>query len=113
MKKLVATTTDNASNMIAAFNLLDLLCLSCFDHNLDLAINKGLYCAHVKRALARCHSLVELGDVVTRWSLTYLIIFRILEQQQALSAVPAEDRKNWHRMPTDPELSVLNYPRYS
>ena len=40
MKKLVATTIDNASNMIAAFNLLDLLRLSCFDHNLDLAINK-------------------------------------------------------------------------
>ena len=40
MKNLVATTTGNASNMIAAFNLLDLLRLSCFDHNLDLAINK-------------------------------------------------------------------------
>ena len=133
MKKLVATTTDNASNMIAAFNLLDLLRLSCFGHNLDLAINKGLDCAQVRRALARCHSLVELfhrswkkardlrekqqtlglpehkilGDVVTRWGSTYLMISRILEQQQALSAVLAEDRKNWHRMPTDPELSVL------
>jgi len=35
------------------------------------------------------------------------MISRILEQQQALSAVLAENRKNWHRMPTDTELSVL------
>ena len=96
MKKLVAATTDNASHMIAAFNLLDLLRLSCFGHNLDLAINKSLDCAQVRRALARCHSLVELfhrswkkardlcekqqmlglpehkilGDVVTRWGST-------------------------------------------
>ena len=31
----------------------------------------------------------------------------ILGQQQALSFVLAEDRKNWHRMPTDTQLSVL------
>ena len=57
MKKLVATTTDNGSNMIAAFNVLD---LSCFGHNLDLAINKGLDHVQVKRSLGCCHSLVEL-----------------------------------------------------
>ena len=133
IEKLVATTTDNGSNMIAAFNILDLLRLSCFGHNLDLAINKGLNNVQVKRALGQCHSLVELfhrswkkardlrekqqtlglpehkimGDVVTRWGSTYLMISRILEQQQALSATLAEDRKNWHRMPTDSELSIL------
>lgn len=32
---------------------------------------------------------------------------RIIEQQQAISAVLAEDRKNWHRMPTDGEWSTL------
>ena len=44
MKKLVLTTctTDNRSYMIAELNVLDLLRLSCFDHNLNLAINKGL-----------------------------------------------------------------------
>ena len=31
----------------------------------------------------------------------------ILEQQQATSAVLANDRKNWHHMPTDQEVSVL------
>ena len=60
MKKLVATTTNNASNMIAAFNLLDLLHLSRYGHNLDLMINKGLDCAQVQRALVCCHYLVEL-----------------------------------------------------
>ena len=35
------------------------------------------------------------------------MIDRILEQQQAVSAVLANDRKNWHHMPTDQEFSVL------
>ena len=35
------------------------------------------------------------------------MIARILEQQQALSVVLAEDRKNLHRMINDNELSVL------
>ena len=35
------------------------------------------------------------------------MIARILEQQQALCAVLAEDRRNWHRMPSDSEFSTL------
>ena len=35
------------------------------------------------------------------------MVSRIVEQQQALSAVLAEDRKNWHKMPSDAEFSVL------
>ena len=83
--------------------------------------------------LGRCHSLVELfhwswknarnlrekqqllglpehkimGDVVTCWGSTFEMISCIVEQQQALSAVLAEDQKNWHRMINDNELSVL------
>ena len=60
VKNLVAATTDNGSNMIAAFSILNLFCLSCFGHNLDLAISKGLNNSQVKRALGRCHSLKEL-----------------------------------------------------
>ena len=133
VKNFVAATTDNGLNMIAAFNILNLFRLSCFGHNLGLAINKGLNNTQVKHALGRCHSLVELfhlswkkardlrekqrtlglpehkimGNVVTQWGSTYLMISRILDQQEALSAVLAEDRKNWHRMPTDSELSIL------
>ena len=48
-----------------------------------------------------------MGDVVTRWGSTYAMISRILEQQQAVSAVLAEDRKNWHKMLTDEEFKVI------
>lgn len=35
------------------------------------------------------------------------MIDRILEQQQAICSVLAEDRKNWHKMPTDQQCSCL------
>lgn len=132
-KNLIATTTDNGLNIVAAFQMLDSLRISCFGHDLDLAIKKGLNNSQVQRAIGRCDSLVELfhrswkksrdlrekqhilglpqhnltGDVVTRWGSTFDMISRILEQQQALSAVLAEDRKNWHRMINDTDLSIL------
>ena len=132
-EKLVATTTDNASNYISAFRSLNWLRLSCFGHNLDLAINKAIKSDQAQRALTRCRSLVELfsrswkktrdlrekqqlldlpehkllGDVCTRWGSTYTMIQRILEQQQAISSVIAEDRKNWYRMPSDQEIATL------
>ena len=107
--------------------------LSCFGHNLDLAINRGLQVDRVKQALGKCHSLVELFhrswkktrdlrlkqealslpqhklivSVATRWGSTYDMVARIIEQQQAICAVLAEDRKNWHRMPSDVDFSVL------
>uniref|UniRef100_A0A1X7VK75 DUF659 domain-containing protein n=1 Tax=Amphimedon queenslandica TaxID=400682 RepID=A0A1X7VK75_AMPQE len=40
--KQVAITTDNASNVKLACQLLNWRQLSCFDHNLDLAIKKSL-----------------------------------------------------------------------
>ena len=52
VKNLVAATTDNGSNMIAAFNILNLFRLSYFGHNLDLAINKGLTIARLSVFLA-------------------------------------------------------------
>ena len=43
----------------------------------------------------------------TRWGSTQAMIARILEQQKALCAVLAEDRKYWHCMPSDCEFSTL------
>ena len=131
--KLVFTTTDNGSNSISAFDLLELPRLSCFGHNLDLAIDKALQVDRVQQAIIRCHTLVGLfswsweknrdlrqkqfepqlpehrliSDVTTRWSSTYSTITRILEQQQAICAVLADDRKHWHLMPSDREFTTL------
>ena len=96
-------------------------------------MNKALNIQRVQRTIGRCHTLVgvfsrswkkyqdlrqkqtDLGlkqkklisDVVTRWGSTYEMLARILEQQQAICAVLAEDRKNWHLMPSDLEFTVL------
>ena len=42
-------------------------------------------------------------SAATRWGSTYDMVSRIVEQQQANSAVLAEDQKNWYRMPSDSE----------
>ncbi len=49
----------NGANVVAALRNLGVR-ISCFGHNLDLAIKKALIVPHVKQALARCHALVEL-----------------------------------------------------
>ena len=56
--QLIATTSDNGSNIGAVFRSLGWLCISCFGHNTDQAINKSLKLDQVSRSLARCHSLV-------------------------------------------------------
>ena len=40
--KMVAATTDSGSNIVLAFKILHAVRISCFGHNLDLAIKKGL-----------------------------------------------------------------------
>ena len=116
-----------------SFRNIAVLRVSCFGHNLDLAIKNVLSFLLVQQALARCHSLVELfhcswkkgrdlrlkqeeldlpqhklmGDVPTRWGSTYSMISRILEQQQAIRAVMAGERNNWKKMPNDAEFTTL------
>ena len=113
---------------------LKLLQISCFRHNLDLVVKKGLVDSRIQHALSRCRSLVNVfhqsfgkshmsleknsnnfdipqhklkNDVGTCWGSTYKMVSRVIEQQQAISAVLAEDRKYWHNMPTNDELNVL------
>ena len=57
-KKLTAITTDSASNIKLAWQLLKWRRLSCFGHNLDLAINKGLNDSQIERALSICRKVV-------------------------------------------------------
>ena len=130
---LVATTTDNGSNFIAGMDLMGWTRLSCFGHNLDLAINQALSVPIIQQAIRRCHALVALfhrswkknrdlrqkqselklkqhqllSDVQTRWGSTQDMIARILEQQQVTCAVLAEDCKHWHHMPSVHEFSTL------
>ena len=58
--KLVATTTDNGSNFITAFSYLEWRRVSCFGHNLDLAISKVLKLDRVQKVVTKCHSLIEV-----------------------------------------------------
>ena len=48
-----------------------------------------------------------MGDVPTRWGSTYSMISCILEQQQAISAIMAGERKYWNKMLTDAEFTTL------
>ena len=56
----MATTIDNASNYIAAFDTLGWTRVSCFGCNLNLAVSKALDNHRKQQALGRCHSLTEL-----------------------------------------------------
>ena len=57
-KKLVSITTDNASNIRLACQLLKWKRLSCFGHNQDLAINKGLNDQRIDRVINLCRKVV-------------------------------------------------------
>ena len=48
-----------------------------------------------------------MGDVPTRWGSTYVMVDRILEQQQAISVTLAGERKYWNKTPTDTEYTTL------
>ena len=57
---LICATTDNGSNFLSAFNILNWMRVSCFGHNLDLCVNKAIQLDRIQRALGRCHSLVSV-----------------------------------------------------
>ena len=105
--------TDNASNMLAAVNILEWNHLPCFVHTLQLAVNKGMeansliqlsslgrklvsyfkHSALATTALSRKQEQMNLAnhrllqDVVTRWNSTFFMFKRLLEQRWAIYAV--------------------------
>ena len=62
---------------------------------------------HIKQEALNLPQHKFIVSVATRWGSTYDMVARIIEQQQAICAVLAEDHKNWHRMPSDTDISVL------
>ena len=110
--KQVVITTDNGANIKLACELLGWQRLSCFGHNLDLAVNKGLDDGrmHVDTVIRKCRKIVaafsqswkrsnELtkiqeqqniplhklkADVSTRWGSLAVMVRHILEQKEAV-----------------------------
>ena len=57
--KLVATTTDNAKNIVNAIDRLDWLHFGCFAHTLQLGVKKAMDVPQIAKALARGKHLVS------------------------------------------------------
>ena len=133
--KQTCITTDNGSNMISAVsNHLKWTNLSCFGHNLNLAVENSLKNdTRIARALGVCRKLVStfshswnkkqslneaqrelklpqhclVTDCQTRWGSMQKMVSRILEQQKAIHKVLHDDRKSRHLMPTWQDVDVL------
>ena len=132
-QKLVAITTDSGSNIKLACTLLKWNRLSCFGHNLDLAVNKGLDDPRVDRVLSLSKKIVAAfsyswkrkrdlrvaqeqhglpqkklkAAVSTRWGSQIDMVVRIIEQRDAIRVVLGQDRKASHIVPTWQDFDVL------
>ena len=130
----VGITTDSGSNVKCACQLLKWWRLSCFGHNLNLTVDKGLNDSHVSRVLRLCKSIVASfsrswkkqrdlavaqeqkqlplhklkADVVTRWGSSYKMVERLVEQMEAVRVVLASDRRSSHLIPSWQDCDVLD-----
>ena len=134
--KLVATTTDNGRNIVKAVKEnLQWQHFPCFGHTLQISVKAGLNLPPVSEIISRSRKLVRhfrhsyvaqaalkakqehyglpehklIQDVSTRWNSTYDMLMRVLEQQQAISAVLLESRKGSYRdlIPSSTQLSDM------
>ena len=51
------------------------------------------------------HKLI--AGVSTRWGSTFEMVLCIIEQQQVICTVLADDRKGWSKMPSEDEFTTL------
>ena len=130
----ICITTDNESNMVAAIAKLGWTHLSCFGHNLNLAVTNSMKDEDsITRAVGVCKKVVQhfahswkkrsslteaqvakklphhtlVTDCPTRWGSQYKMISRILEQDAAIRMVLSDDRKSTHLIPTWQDTMVL------
>ena len=132
LDQVSAVTTDNASNMVLAIDLLESTRIPCFSHSLQLAVEDAVKLPRVSHALAKCRRLVShfhhstkssyllkqkqidlhqeqlclIRDVPSRWNSAYYMAERIILMQQSLSATLCAIRKS-DLMPSDSEFVVL------
>ena len=131
----VCITTDNGSNIACATTThLGWTRLSCFGHNLNLAIENSIKNDdRVSRALGVCRKLVStfshsfklkqslskaqkeldlpchnlVTDCQTRWGSMQKMTSTVLEQKKAIQVVLNDDRKHRHLIPTWQDINVL------
>ncbi|KAK0132046.1 Zinc finger BED domain-containing protein 1 [Merluccius polli] len=120
--KQVCLTTDSGANVVKAVALNHWTRLSCFGHNLHIAIERSMRDSRIDRAVGVCKKIVslfshswkrqralkaaqeELGlpqhklvtESPTRWGSRQKMIQRLLEQEKAITQVLAADRSTRH-----------------
>lgn len=131
----VCITTDNGSNILSAVSMLKWTHLSCFGHNLNLAVtNSTKGDDRVARAFGLCkkivsafsHSWKKKQDLLafqtslnlpqhtlvtncpTRWGSNQKMVERILEQEDAIRQVLSKDRNSCHLVPTWQDKEILS-----
>ena len=132
--KLACITTDNGSNVTAAVEILGWNGLSCFGHNLHLAITNSMKDDdHISSAIGIAHKIVGafahswkkkrdlikvqtemdlphhslVTECTTRWGTHYKILDRILEQERALVQILGADTKTAHLKPLWQDTEVI------
>jgi len=130
----VCLTTDNGSNIVKAASDLEWLRLSCFGHNLHLAITKALNGdQRCVRVLGICRKIVSafsqswkrkqeltkaqlnlgidqkclVSDCPTRWGSMGKMVSRILHQKEAIRLALSADWSTSHLTPTWQDIDVL------